>query len=134
MRAEPSIAKGATTVRGYGMTYRITPGVIDALFAEGWLVQGSWQHAYVLNPDRENEWRQLEAKREVRARNILKERIPSITLKGSIRWDMFHHPHSPEMDSRGFVFTSTDGFEYLVCEAGRVMPVLKTMITHAEAS
>lgn len=108
-------------------TYSISPGVILNLIDSEWLIPANTSETYELDHEREDEWVGDEVTRKESARSLLLSRHPKKAFR-YVDWTTLHHPESADQDTRGFVFTDNDGYEYLVCEGGRIHSQLKKIV------
>ena len=128
MRGSCSVRLDQTDLFVGTTSYHFAPGVVKKLIDSKWLIPVPKSDGYQFDHDRDDEWVAAEDARMNKARAVLAEQHPSISFQESCFWGVYHHPKSADMDSRGFVFTDTHGFEYLVCEGGRVAHPLRKKV------
>ncbi len=118
-----AVHRGQTIMGTDHCIYHIRLGVVDTLIEHNWVMRRNEDRDdyYVFSYDRMDEWLAAEDARMLKAREVLGDRYSGVEFEKTCEWSVLTHPHSADFDSRGFVFKDTNGYEYLVCEGGRVM-------------
>lgn len=121
-----SVQREDTRSVQHDVTYLIQQGVILSLIEREWVIAKDENHMhnhFIFNYDRAYEWLAIEEMRINSCLAKLVDRFPNKHFN-KLHYCIAQHPHSSEHDVRGFAFADENENCYLVCEGGRIVPLL----------